>query len=64
MAHRTQTSTCIGKRDYATWAKAARSARYTNHHYDETFEPYRCPYCNRYHIGHYARRNPRRPRDD
>ena len=44
---------CIDKRVYATWDKAwAMVKKIRDFRADDTLEPYRCPFCDKLHLGH------------
>lgn len=46
-------SRCIDKRAYASWDKAwAVVAKIRSFRPDDMLEPYRCPFCDRLHLGH------------
>lgn len=42
---------CRGKRRYATFNEAKRTARYQHEKMNETLRPYRCTQCRGFHIG-------------
>lgn len=44
---------CPSKRSYTTWAEARKVAvRSRREHGWDVVQPYRCPGCGRYHVGH------------
>ena len=50
---------CTGKRSYETMADAQRIARFARRRDDKNHVmPYRCPYCDHWHIGEQAARAP------
>lgn len=47
-----KTSACHGKKVYLTWSQAARDAKLTRLlHKDQYVEPYRCRWCQKFHLG-------------
>ena len=45
-------SRCLDKRAFATWDQAHAQAAKVNAHRGDNLEPYRCPYCDKLHLGH------------
>jgi hypothetical protein len=55
---------CVGKVAYSTYENARAEARYFMRQgkfqrEDSHLEPYRCPYCSGWHLGHAPERVPR-----
>jgi hypothetical protein len=50
---------CVSKHAYPTYGEAMkwlrRTVRARSAHYDSRLEPYRCPFCPFWHIGHVSK---------
>lgn len=49
--HAGRLSSCEGKSEFTLFREAARVARRARRDHEENLQPYRCKFCDKYHIG-------------
>jgi hypothetical protein len=52
--HRASLRACASKQQHPSWASARKAATRAKRDGWDHMEPYRCPGCGRYHVGHPA----------